>query len=114
MGGRPPGFGFTTGEPWLPMPGRVGAGSGRGAAAATTGSTLALYRARARARRPRDGAFAWRESPPGTLVFERGDVVCAVNVDAPALELPEGELLLASEPGPATACPRHRRVGAMR
>jgi alpha-glucosidase len=69
-------------------------------------STLSLYR-RALALRPH-GAFAWRESPPGTLVFERGDLVCAVNVDAPSLPLPDGELLLASDPagdglGPGTA-----------
>jgi alpha-glucosidase len=58
-------------------------------------SMLALYR-RALALRP-SGAFAWRESQTGTLVFERDELVCAVNVDAPALELPAGELLLASE-----------------
>ena len=55
--------------------------------------------------RPRGDGFAWRESPPGTMVFERGDVVCAVNFDAPELELPEGEILLASEPGITTTLP---------
>ena len=52
---------------------------------------------RALALRPA-GPFAWRESPAGSLVFERQDLVCAVNVDGEPLPLPEGALLLASEP----------------
>ncbi len=51
----------------------------------------------------RTGSLRWLDSPPGTLVFERspdGDtVVCALNLAADALPLPEGEALLASEPG---------------
>jgi alpha-glucosidase len=58
-------------------------------------STLELYRF-ALAHRP-TGAFEWLDGPSGTLVFRRGDVVCLVNVDAPALELPSGDLLVASE-----------------
>jgi alpha-glucosidase len=60
-------------------------------------SPLALYR-RALELRPR-GLFAWRDSPPGTLVFERDGTTVAVNVDAEAMTLPEGRVLLASEPG---------------
>jgi alpha-glucosidase len=56
---------------------------------------LSLYR-RALALRP-GGAFEWRESQEGTLVFERDGLVCAVNVEAPSLSLPSGELLLASD-----------------
>jgi alpha-glucosidase len=94
--GHAPGFGFTSGTPWLPIPEEwqslsVAAQTG------DDGSTLELYRS-ALALRPR-GDFAWLESPPGSLAFRRGDVVCAVNVDAPAFELPHGELLLASELG---------------
>jgi alpha-glucosidase len=59
-------------------------------------SVLSLYR-RAIALRP-DGPFAWRESPPGTLVFEREDLVCAVNLSAERLPLPDGSLILASDP----------------
>jgi alpha-glucosidase len=88
------GLGFTTGDAWLPV--QTGwAGVSVAAQEDDPASTLALYRA-AIAHRP-DGPFAWRESPPGTLVFERDGVVCAVNVDGGPLELPAGELLLASD-----------------
>jgi alpha-glucosidase len=43
------------------------------------------------------GDLTWHESPAGTLVFDRGDVMCAVNVDGEPLPL-DGEVLLASEP----------------
>jgi alpha-glucosidase len=96
-------FGFTTGTPWLPMPGswdELTVEAQRGSAV----STLELYRA-AIERRPRGTELAWQESPTGSLVFERGEMICLVNVDAPALELPEGELVLASEPGITTTLP---------
>ena len=89
-----PGFGFTTGAPWLPIPEAWG-GACVAAQDDDAASTLALYREALRLRP--GGGFAWRESPPGTLVFERGDVVCAVAVDR-ELPLP-GASLLASEPG---------------
>jgi alpha-glucosidase len=89
-----PGFGFTSSEPWLPAP----EGWGRDSVAAQTGdaaSTLELYR-QALARRPA-GPLEWLDSPGGTLGFRRGEVVCLVNVDAPALELPAGDVLVASD-----------------
>jgi alpha-glucosidase len=90
-----PGFGFSTGTPWLPAPPGFGARSvfeqeGR------EGSTLELYRA-ALARRP-DGELAWAESPPGSVVFSRGSLTCAVNVDGAPWPVPEGRVVLASEP----------------
>ena len=94
--GGPPGLGFTSGTPWLPMP----AGWEAKTVAVQTGdpgSTLELYR-RALALRPRDGELEWRQSPAGTLAFARGDVVCVVNLGEDELPLPAGELLLASEP----------------
>jgi alpha-glucosidase len=109
----PPGFGFTDGTPWLPIPETwvdrsvaVQAEDGR--------STLALFRAALAARRAspalREGGFDWRESPPGSLVLAReadGETVhCAVNVGAGAIELPEGELLLASRPRLGDSLPR--------
>jgi alpha-glucosidase len=90
----PPVFGFTTGEPWLPMPGEW---EHESVAAQSTdpSSTLELYRS-ALSDRP-SGGFEWLESPAGTLVFRRGEVICLVNVDAPWLELPDGDVVLASE-----------------
>jgi alpha-glucosidase len=79
---------------WLPQPESWSAKSVE-AQSADAGSFLALYR-RALALRPR-GGFAWRGSPPGSLVFERDETVCAVNVSAEPFAL-EGDVLLASEP----------------
>src|SRR5918994_3076741 len=95
--GEAPPFGFTTGEPWLPQP-LAWRTLTVEAQERDPASTLNLVRA-AIARRPRGDSFAWLESPPGSLVFERGEIICLVNVDAPELELPDGELVLASEPG---------------
>jgi alpha-glucosidase len=94
--GGPPGFGFTTGTPWLPMPAGWEAKT-VAVQAGDPGSTLELYR-RALALRPRDGKLEWRDSPAGTLAFARGLLLCVVNLGAAELALPEGELLLASEP----------------
>ena len=65
---------------------------------------LALYRSAIRLR-PRGESFAWRESPVGTMIFDRGDLTCVVNFDADELELPDGQLVLASEPGITTTLP---------
>ena len=89
-----PGFGFTTGTPWLPMPPGWG-GACVAAQEADEGSMLAFYRDALRLRP--HGGFAWRESPPGTLVFERDELVCAVAI-GDELPLPGGDLLLASGP----------------
>jgi alpha-glucosidase len=98
-----PAFGFSDGEPWLPMPQDWGAVSVQ-TQKRDPGSMLSLYRLAIRLR-PRHDEFAWRESPTGTVIFDRGDVTCSVNFDAPELELPEGELVLASEPGITTTLP---------
>ena len=89
----PPSFGFSTAPSWLPMPADWGERSVE-VQQSDPASTLALVRD-ALARRP-GGRFAWRESPPGTLVFEREGLTCAVNVDGEPFPL-EGEVLLASE-----------------
>jgi alpha-glucosidase len=90
-----PGFGFTTGEPWLPMPAEFGTRSVE-AEEAQGGSTLELVRA-ALAARP-SGGFHWLESPRGTLVFARDGLVCAVNVDGEHLPVPPGDVVITSEP----------------
>ena len=100
---QPPAFGFTDGEPWLPMPQDWG-GVSVEAQEGNPDSTLALYRSALRLR-PHDDDFAWRESPQGTMIFDRGDLTCAVNFEADELELPKGQLVLASEPGITTTLP---------
>ena len=98
-----PGLGFSTAEPWLPQPaswGELSVETQRDDPA----STLELARA-ALANRPRGGDLAWLESAPGTLVFARDEMICAVNVSAPSFDLPDGVLALASEPGITTALP---------
>jgi alpha-glucosidase len=90
-----PGFGFTTGTPWLPAPAGWGSQSVE-RQLDEPASTLTLARA-AIAARP-TGAFSWRESPAGTIAFARGDVLCLLNVEGEPLPLPDGEVVLASEP----------------
>ena len=94
--GEPPTYGFTAGTPWLPQP----AGWGEQSAEAQKGrpaSMLELYRSALRLR-PRGNRFAWRESPQGTIAFHRGDLTCLVNFSAAEVELPAGEVILASTP----------------
>ena len=98
-----PAFGFTDEEPWLPMPQDWGAVSVE-AQDGDPDSTHSLYRSAIRLR-PRHEEFAWRESPTGTIGFDRGELSCLVNFDAAELALPEGELVLASEPGITTTLP---------
>jgi alpha-glucosidase len=100
---EPPAFGFTDAAPWLPMPQDWGA-IGVEAQEGDPDSMLSLYRSAIRLR-PRTDDFAWRESPNGTMIFDRGELTCLVNFDAPELELPDGELVLASEPGITTSLP---------
>jgi alpha-glucosidase len=109
----PPGFGFTDATPWLRIPDDWTEKS----VARQTGdraSTLEQYRAALAARRSipalRSGSFAWLDVAPGVLAFERreGDeaVACVVNVDADPVALPDGELLVASDPGVSGTLPR--------
>ncbi len=100
----PPGFGFTDAAPWLPIPddwtAKSVAAQGR-----DPRSALTLFRTALAARRHsaalKAGSFAWRDSPPGTLAFERSDgdevVACLVNVSADELALPPGDVLAASD-----------------
>ncbi len=106
---EPPGFGFTSASPWLPIP-RSWSDKSVAAQLEDDGSSLALYRSALAARRSseelRTASFRWLESPTGSLVFARDAVVCAVNVDANPFELPHGELLLASGPFAERRLPR--------
>jgi alpha-glucosidase len=113
--GLEPPFGFSAGEPWLPQPKEwreltVEAQSAEAPSAeapsAEVGpgelaSMLELYRRALRVRRaefvPAAG-LAWRPAPDGVLAFDRGGVACVANLSAGPVELPGGEVLLASGP----------------
>jgi len=118
------GLGFTTGVPWLPIPDAWAALSVE-RQQSDSRSTLQLTRRALALRRehlpPGSDSFAWRESPPGTLVFERaageGTLVCAVNLSGEPYPLDAAELLVASAPSAdgrlpadATAWVLERRV----
>jgi alpha-glucosidase len=92
----PPGFGFTTGAPWLPIPDSWTAKTVE-RQRHDDGSTFQLYRAALAVREQLNGDLAWHESATGTLVFGRGNVLCVVNVDGEPLRL-VGDVVLASEP----------------
>ncbi|HEV7872019.1 MAG TPA: alpha-amylase family glycosyl hydrolase, partial [Modestobacter sp.] len=101
--GDEPSYGFsTTPDTWLPMP----AGWGPLTAEAQTGdvdSMLSLYRVALGLRR-NSPAFAgselqWLPAPAGCLAFRRpGGLVCLLNVSGASVPLPEGRVLLVSEP----------------
>ena len=64
---------------------------------------LALYRRALRIRRAEFGpgpgaAMTWLPAPAGVLAFDRGGVTCVANLSPAAVELPAGEVLLASGP----------------
>ena len=101
-GDEPPfGFGPGEGQPWLPQPLdwadlTVEAESGR------AGSTLEFYREALRVRREDldlDATFAVDEAGEfgeDVLSFRRGDVHVLLNTGADPVDLPDGEVLLAS------------------
>jgi alpha-glucosidase len=102
-----PGFGFTTGTPWLPPPGSYGALSAA-AQLEDTGSTLSLYRRALELRRQHPGfgsaavpaTLEWFGAPGGCLAFRREGttLVCALNTSAESVPLPPGDPLLVSGP----------------
>jgi alpha-glucosidase len=81
-------------------------------------STLELYRAglalRRRSAALRQGSFAWRDAPAGALVFVREHdadaIMCVVNVSADSLSMPEGDVLLASDPRTRERLPANAAV----
>jgi alpha-glucosidase len=107
--GTEPPFGFSppgaVREPWLPQPKEwrdltVEAQS-RGAGPGEPASMLALYRRALRIRRAEFGpgvAMTWLPAPAGALAFDRGGVTCVANLSPAPVELPAGEILLASGP----------------
>ncbi len=117
-GGAPP-FGFTSaGSAWLPQPPEWSALTVE-KQLEDADSTLSLYRRaieiRTERRRPIDterrrpidterrrsegGEIGWYGSPAGCLAFRRSDgLTCVLNAGDVAVDLPPGEVLLASAP----------------
>jgi alpha-glucosidase len=103
-----PAYGFTTGEPWLPIPDDY-ALLGAAEQLEDTGSTLSLYRRALELRREHPGfaappspgpALEWFGAPPGCLAFRRTGttLVCALNTSPAPVPLPPGDPLLVSGP----------------
>ncbi len=101
--GGPPGFGFTTGAPWLPIPEEW---TDRRVAdqLEDTTSTLSVYRRALELRRchPQfagDG-LEWYGAPDGCFAFRRAGstLVCALNASPDPVPLPPGDVLLTSSP----------------
>jgi alpha-glucosidase len=92
-------FGFGADGSWLPQPpgwGDVSVEAQRGA----EGSTLELYKRAIELRRRllSDEPFEWQEWGQGIIAFSRGPVACVVNLGDHPVELPTGQVVLASDP----------------
>lgn len=97
-----PNYGFgPDGDPWLPQPAQW-AELARDRQRGVEGSTLTLYQAALRLRREHDlgaGSLEWLPGFPESVVALRnGDVVVVANTGTEPVELPAGEVLLASGP----------------
>lgn len=99
--GSTPPFGFTRGpESWLPIPADWAALTVE-SQLEELGSTVSLYRMAIELRgvRPEFGGagLEWYASPPGCLAFVRpGGLICVLNASPAPIQLPPGDLLLAS------------------
>jgi alpha-glucosidase len=99
-GTAPPyGFGPGTGQPWLPQPSDW-ADRTVAAQEADPHSTLSFYRAALAARRQHTGgateAVDLLDAGADLLAFTRGDLTVVLNAGVDAVELPAGEVVLAS------------------
>jgi alpha-glucosidase len=101
--GSAPGYGFTAGDPWLPMPpdyGKLVAAE----QLEDTGSMLSLVRRAIELRKSHPGfegeELEWFGAPAGCLAFRRAGttLVCALNTSTEIVPLPPGEVVLASGP----------------
>jgi len=109
-----PAFGFNdTGESWLPQPDEW-VQYARDSQVGVPGSTLELYRAALQLRRDHglgSGALTWVKGYDKKVVaFRNGDVTVLANLGKIAVELPVGEVLLASDDVTSGALPRDTTV----
>lgn len=106
-------FGFGAGASWLPQPDGWG-GLSVEAQDGVEGSTLELYRTGLRIRSERlihDEELEWLDHGPRTLSFRRGSgMTCLVNYGDDPLPLPDGEVILASEPTNSDTLPPNTAV----
>jgi alpha-glucosidase len=108
--GGPPGYGFTTGTPWLPMPPEYGELT-VAEQLEDTDSMLSLTRRALELRKAHPGftggTLEWFGAPDGCLAFRRAGstLVCALNSSDSPVPLPPGDLLLASGPLPGQQLP---------
>ncbi|MCC2592099.1 glycoside hydrolase family 13 protein [Tessaracoccus sp. OS52] len=94
-----PGLGFSpTGQTWLPQPDsyrQLAVDQQQG----VDGSVWTMYRDALRLRKELalgTGELEWEDLGEGVVAFRNGDLLVATNVSAPTVDLPEGEVLLAS------------------
>ena len=98
-----PSFGFSpTGSSWLPQPPEWGP-LARDRQMQDPGSTLNLYRQALRLRRELNlghGSLAWwpEHDEAGVIALVNGDVLAVMNMGETTVQLPAGELLVASHP----------------
>jgi alpha-glucosidase len=93
-------FGFGANGSWLPQPEGWGSMSVE-TQVGVAGSTLELYREAIRLRSGHLGdsyAFDWVDPGDDLLAFRREEITVVVNFGADAVPLPEGEVLLSSQP----------------
>jgi alpha-glucosidase len=113
--GIEPPFGFSSGNSsWLPMPYEWEHFTVE-AQQHDPDSTLSLYRTALRLRRSlpelRDSAFSWQQAPEGCLAYRRGpSLAVALNASDVPVELPPGQVLLASGPLEADKLPANTAV----
>ncbi len=103
--GASPPYGFSDGaHPWLPQPTDWGALTVAAQQRDVTSPLSVIRRAlRARRRCPApSGPLVWQDAPPGCLALGRGEhaeaMTCLVNFSDSAVDLPDGEVLVASTP----------------
>ncbi|UQX89643.1 glycoside hydrolase family 13 protein [Jatrophihabitans telluris] len=113
--GTEPPFGFgASGQPWLPMPAEWAAVTVE-AQLEDEDSTLSLYRHALQVRRQlpelHGATFTWQQAPENCLAYRRGpNLVVALNAGDVPVEMPPGQILLASSPVDGDKLPANTAV----
>ncbi len=92
-------FGFGSGDSWLPQPSDWGAQSVE-AQDGVSGSVLEFYRSALALRASswlNSGDLTWLELDAHAIAFERNGYLCITNFGDSEIQLPDGDLLLASD-----------------